>query len=191
MSLTEPSDMQNLTFILGGARSGKSTYAESLAQANGERVLYVATAEILDDEMKRRVEIHQSRRPASWSTLDAPMQVAQTLENHLQLKSYDAILLDCLSLLTSNILLTLPEDYPEADAWKAVQQELEPIMAVIRKHTATQWILVSNEVGQGIVPAYSLGRLYRDVLGRANQFVSANAGTVFYMVAGLPMKLKG
>lgn len=191
MSLTERSDLRNLTFILGGARSGKSTYAESLAQANGERVLYVATAEILDDEMKRRVEIHQSRRPVSWSTLDAPMQVAQTLENHLQAKSYDAILLDCVSLLTSNILLTLPEESPEANAWEAVQQELAPILAVIRKHAATQWILVSNEVGQGIVPAYSLGRLYRDVLGRANQFVAANAGNVFYMIAGLPMKLKG
>ncbi len=191
MFMTDQRDLENLTFVLGGARSGKSTQAEKLAQSAGARVLYLATAEIRDAEMERRVAMHQSRRPAEWDTLNAPLQCAAALSAQLEKHSYDAVLLDCLSLLTSNVLLTLPEDSSEAAGWAAVQAELEPLIQLISEVPTLNWIVVSNEVGQGIVPAYPLGRLYRDVLGRANQYLAACAGSVLYMVAGLPMKLKG
>ncbi len=183
----------NLTFIYGGARSGKSTFAEKLAAEAGSRILYTATAEILDDEMKRRVGLHQARRPASWMTLEAPSQVGKKLDETL-MKHYlaDAVLLDCISILTSNILLKLPDGTTEMDAWTALQQqELIPLFETISRYPTVKWIIVSNETGMGIVPAYPLGRLYRDVLGRTNQFLAARAKGVYLMSAGVPIKIKG
>jgi len=183
-------DLENLTFILGGARSGKSTWAEKLASAAGEKVLYIATSEILDEEMRRRIQRHQERRPASWQTLEAPGQIASVLQPRLNSSDYDACVLDCLSLWTSNIILRLPEDCDEGTAWAAVQAEMDPLLDVIQMHPDLPCFMVSNETGMGIVPAYPLGRLYRDVLGRANQHAAACAGSVYWMAAGIPVKIK-
>jgi len=175
-----------ITLILGGARSGKSAYAEELAVEIGGRVLYVATAEIGDEEMAARIEKHRQLRPTHWQTLEAPRDVGARLA--VAKPTPDAILLDCLTLLVSNIILAM-EDQPEAVVEAAVQAELEALLAARAKLDAPL-IVVSNEVGLGLVPPYPLGRLYRDILGRANQRLAARADKVLFMVAGLPMTLK-
>lgn len=182
--------MKNLTFILGGARSGKSAYAEKLASAAGDPVLYIATAEILDEEMRRRIEHHRERRPANWQTLEAPRQIASALQLRLNEAEFKVCLLDCLSVWTSNIILSLPEDCDESTAWAAVQAEIDALLDVVQNHANLSWIFVSNETGMGVVPDYPLGRLYRDVLGRANQYMAAYAGSVYWMAAGIPVKIK-
>jgi adenosylcobinamide kinase/adenosylcobinamide-phosphate guanylyltransferase len=176
----------SLTLILGGARSGKSDYAEKLAAQMGQRVLYIATAEIGDDEMVQRIAAHRLARPAAWQTLEAPRQVGSALAE-LE-TSPEALLLDCLTLLVSNILLAL-ENQPQPAIEAAVQAELEAILAA-QVRLNVPLIVVSNEVGLGLVPPYPLGRVYRDVLGRANQYLAARAQRVIFMVAGLPMVVK-
>jgi adenosylcobinamide kinase/adenosylcobinamide-phosphate guanylyltransferase len=181
-----------LTLILGGARSGKSTYAEALAPRLGQRVLYVATAEALDEEMHARVAAHQSRRPPDWNTLEAPLNVGAVLRSSPHASDVDVILLDCLTLLVSNIILSGGPDVPEPDvetAWTMVEVELQALLAAHLQFGA-HLIIVSNEVGLGVVPPYSLGRTYRDCLGRANQSLARIADRAILMVAGLPVDLK-
>jgi adenosylcobinamide kinase/adenosylcobinamide-phosphate guanylyltransferase len=177
----------SLTLILGGARSGKSSYAEQLAVELGQHILYIATAEIGDAEMAERIAAHRAARPAAWQTLEAPRNVGLALAEITT--APDALLLDCLTLLVSNILLTL-EGEPLAAIEAAVQAEVEAILAAQVQLNAPL-IVVSNEVGLGLVPPYPLGRVYRDVLGRANQYLAARANRVIFMVAGLPMIVKG
>jgi adenosylcobinamide kinase/adenosylcobinamide-phosphate guanylyltransferase len=189
-----------LTLLLGGARSGKSTYAEALASRLGQRVLYVATAEALDDEMQARVLTHRARRPSGWATLEAPRDVGAMLASSPDAASADVILLDCLTLLVSNIILSAtsheetqgkPETLiSEAESARAhVQAEVE---AILKAHDAlgSHLIIVSNEVGLGLVPPYRLGRIYRDCLGWANQTLAGIADRAILMVAGLPVDLK-
>ncbi|MBE7469621.1 MAG: bifunctional adenosylcobinamide kinase/adenosylcobinamide-phosphate guanylyltransferase [Anaerolineae bacterium] len=175
-----------LTLILGGARSGKSDYAEKLAAQMGRRVLYIATAEIGDDEMAQRIVAHRLARPADWQTLEAPRRVGAALAE-IEIPP-EALLLDCLTLLVSNILLAL-ENEPQPTIETAVQAELDAILTAQVRLDAPL-IVVSNEVGLGLVPPYPLGRVYRDVLGRANQYLAARAQRVIFMVAGLPMVIK-
>lgn len=177
---------QQLTFILGGARSGKSRYAEAEATEAGGRVLYVATAEALDDEMQERIIKHQSDRPAEWDTLEAPTQAAEVLSTASQ--QYDTILLDCLTLLASNILLEMPEEATQTAIDAAILSEVNALLGVIKASKAS-WVVVSNEVGMGVVPATKLGRSYRDALGRANQLFARAADRTVLMVAGLPFDL--
>ena len=184
--------LQNLTFILGGARSGKSSYAEQRARETGSSVIYCATAEILDDEMAARVVKHRSRRPETWHTVEAPSDTAEKLRSALAEYHAESVLLDCLSVLASNVLLSLPEDIDEAAAFEALRErELDKLLALISQTPEIRWIIVSNEVGMGVVPAYKLGRTYRDLLGRANQAVAAAAGEVTFMIAGIPVRIKG
>jgi adenosylcobinamide kinase/adenosylcobinamide-phosphate guanylyltransferase len=182
----------SLTLILGGARSGKSTYAEALAHRLGGRVLYVATAQALDDEMRARAAAHQSRRPAGWATLEAPREVGAALRTWFAAQPAEVILLDCLTLLVTNVLLSGGPDAAEPDvetAWQWVEAELDALLAAQRA-LAVPLIVVSNEVGLGVVPPYPLGRTYRDCLGRANQALARTAERVIWMAAGLPVDLK-
>jgi adenosylcobinamide kinase/adenosylcobinamide-phosphate guanylyltransferase len=175
-----------LILVLGGARSGKSDYAEKLAAQLGRPVLYIATAQAGDDDMAARIAAHRQNRPAHWQTLEAPRHIAQALA---QIHSpAPVLLLDCLTLLVSNILLTM-ETEPQAAIEAAVYAELDALAAMQQKLGATL-IVVSNEVGLGLVPSYALGRVYRDVLGRANQRLAAQAHRVLFMVAGLPLTVK-
>ncbi len=176
-----------ITLILGGARSGKSAYAEKLARQSGQHILYIATAEARDKEMAKRIAAHQAARPSTWRTLEAPTNVAASLATIND--RLDAILLDCLTLLVSNMVLAM-EEQPEVIVETAVEAELEAIIAAQTRLNAPL-IIVSNEVGLGLVPPYPLGRLYRDILGRANQRLAAQADHVLFMVAGLPMTVKG
>jgi len=175
-----------IILILGGARSGKSSYAEKLVAELGENILYIATAEAGDSEMRERIEAHRLARPAEWRTLESPTQVGAALQN-LDFVP-DALLLDCLTLLVTNIVLAM-ETQPEAEMNEAVQRELEAI-ASAQKALNAPLVIVSNEVGLGLVPPYPLGRVYRDVLGRANQMLAGRADKVLFMVAGLPMTVK-
>ena len=175
-----------LTLILGGARSGKSDYAEKLAAQIGERVLYIATAEARDEEMAARIEIHRLARPVRWQTLEAPRNVGAALASITE--QPDVLLFDCMTLLVSNIVLAMEVDPPEV-VEAAVRAEVEALVSA-HQQLRVPLIVVSNEVGLGLVPPYPLGRVYRDVLGRANQTLAALADRVLFMVAGLPMTVK-
>ena len=176
-----------ITLILGGARSGKSSYAEKLAADMGRTVLYIATAEAGDEEMIERIRIHQQTRPADWDTLEAPLEVGQAL--HQVQQPPDVLLLDCLTLLVSNLVIKLEQE-PLAAIEQAAIAEIDALLAA-RRQLDAPLLVVSNEVGLGLVPPYSLGRTYRDVLGRANQYLAAKADCVLFMVAGLPLVMKG
>ena len=184
-------DLPNLTFILGGARSGKSSLAEQRAHEYGDSVIYCATAEILDEEMEKRIALHRERRPGTWQTVEAPHHAAEKLRLALSSRQTACVLFDCLSVLTSNVLLGLDENIAEADAFSALrEQELDALLKLIEETPETHWLIVSNEVGMGVVPAYKLGRTYRDLLGRANQAVAAAAGEVIFMIAGIGTRIK-
>ena len=176
-----------LTFIIGGARSGKSTLAEQLA-ARGERVLYVATAEGRDEEMRRRIAAHQAARPEHWDTLEEPLDLAGALQSvH---NRYDTVLIDCLTLWISNLLL---QRQAAGAAEGAIEEHILNAARELLQLVASSgggWIMVSNEVGLGVVPGSPLGRAYRDVLGRVNQLIAAQARVVYLMVAGLPLQVK-
>ncbi len=181
---------RQLTLVLGGARSGKSGYAEQLASASTGNVLYLATAQAWDEEMATRIANHRAQRPAHWHTVEAPLQAGTALNLALRTAPPgQVVLLDCLTLLASNVLITLPETSSEAAATAALMVEVDALLQVYQAHDLT-WIIVSNEVGLGLVPPYPLGRLYRDALGRANQRLAQVADKVLFMVAGLPMVVK-
>lgn len=174
---------KQLILILGGARSGKSACAEDLAR-QGERTLFVATAEALDDDMKRRIEKHRARRPAAWDTLEEPLDPVAAIPSALA--GHDTLLIDCLTLWVSNLLLQPGDD---ADAETEILSRAGALLDLYDR-TEARWILVSNEVGLGVAPATELGRNYRDVLGRVNQLFASRADKVYLMVAGLPVDLK-
>ena len=185
---------RELILLLGGARSGKSSYAERLAAKTGDRVLYVATAQAGDEEMQERIEAHQQSRARAWRTVEAPVRVGQGIRASLAEGPVDVILLDCLTLLLSNVILQgLSEDaldsVDEGTARKQVEDELSELLDAVQA-SDIPWIVVSNEVGWGLVPPYPLGRVYRDLLGWANQQVAAAADRVYLMIAGLPVDIK-
>ncbi|TIU49454.1 MAG: bifunctional adenosylcobinamide kinase/adenosylcobinamide-phosphate guanylyltransferase [Mesorhizobium sp.] len=169
-------DLGKLTFIIGGARSGKSAHAEILVTALPPPWAYIATAQAYDDEMHERIALHRSRRGEGWSTIDAPLDLAEALE---ALPDNQPVLVDCLTLWLTNHMLA---DH-DVDA---VCRRLADVLSRPRG----PWLVVSNEVGQGIVPDNALARRFRDDAGRLNQRVAAVADTVLLMVAGLPLKVK-
>lgn len=178
---------RSLTLVLGGARSGKSDYAQELVGRSGGKVLFVATATASDDEMRTRIASHRLARPAHWETLEAPGRVWAALR---AAPPVEWILLDCMTLLVNNILVGFPEPIVETDYYAAVDEELDGLLDAILKSDAN-WVIVSNEVGLGLVPSYPMGRFFRDALGRVNQRLARSADTVFFMVAGIPMLVKG
>lgn len=184
-----------LTLLLGGARSGKSRYALEWASAQGGRVLFVATAQAFDEEMSLRIARHKAERPAHWGTLEAPLHVGAAIESaieaaHESLESpWEVVVVDCMTLLASNAILALEEGASSDAARDAVLSEVDGLLAAVERSTA-HWLIVSNEVGMGIVPATRLGRDYRDALGSANQKLAAAADRVQLFVAGLPWQLK-
>lgn len=173
--------MSKLTFILGGARSGKSTYAADLATMNGKKVAFIATCRPLDDEMKKRVNFHKSERPSHWVTFEEPRDPAVLLRKIGA--RFDLIIIDCLTLLITNLLM---DDHDDAAIEKKIREMLEALASLIGSA-----IIVSNEVGLGIVPDNELSRRFRDLAGRIHQLVARKADTVVFMAAGLPLLLKG
>ena len=176
--------------LLGGARSGKSSFAEKLAAEDGEKVLYVATAEAGDEEMKERISEHRLSRPSTWRTLEASTRVGSSIRNLFN--NEEVVIIDCITLLVTNIILREVENPDTIDiksAEEAVIAEIEGLIACMDTIKAS-FIIVSNEVGLGLVPENRLGRLYRDILGRANQRLAEYADKVYLMVAGIPVVIK-
>jgi adenosylcobinamide kinase/adenosylcobinamide-phosphate guanylyltransferase len=173
--------------VLGGARSGKSRFAERLAEEWGGPVLYVATATASDDEMADRIRRHQADRPASWRTLEVPVGVAAALRTGLG--DARTVLLEDLTLQLSNLLVGPKHDVqlPASidDAERSMCAEVDALLRL-----PAQLVLVSNEVGMGLVPDYPIGRHFRDALGRLNQHAAAGVDEVYFLVAGLPIRLR-
>ena len=181
--------MGELILILGGARSGKSAEAVRIA---GERedgqVLFVATAEPDDDEMKLRIEKHRAERPVHWHTLETPRNVGQMIGRQSQ--KYSTIIVDCITLLVSNLLVDKRDPYAEAVRNSVNQEIAEIVQTAIDMPGASRIIVVSNEVGTGMAPLTPLGRAFRDLVGQANQTLAAASDRAVLMVAGLPLVLK-
>jgi adenosylcobinamide kinase/adenosylcobinamide-phosphate guanylyltransferase len=181
--------MGKLTLLTGGARSGKSHTAQQIAARLGGRVVYIATAQALDGEMQARIQQHRQERPGGWQTLEAPQAVGEAWRaSGLQA---DVVILDCLTMLATNVILdACPDsDAPdEAAASEALHAELDALRAVIQDGHA-HWLVVTNEVGMGLVPPYPLGRVYRDLLGWANRQLAAWADEVYLLVAGIPVPI--
>ena len=180
--------MGQLILVLGGARSGKSGFAQQLArELGGDQVLFVATAEAGDEEMQQRIEKHRHERPADWRTLEVQRDVSQAILD--QLDGSRVILVDCLSLLVANLLLDVQDPF-SAGLEAQVVAEVERLVSCAKRLDG-HLVVVSNEVGLGLVPPYPLGRAYRDLLGRANQVLARNADRVYMLLAGIPMPIKG
>jgi adenosylcobinamide kinase/adenosylcobinamide-phosphate guanylyltransferase len=171
--------LQKIVFILGGSRSGKSTYAlEQASTVSGEKA-FIATAEILDEEMRVRIQKHKKERGKDWDTYEEPLYIASLIES---LKNrYDVVLIDCLTLWLSNIM----------HAGLDVEDEVKRFASTISDNCPALLYIVSNEVGLGIVPESPLGRKYRDNLGFLNRRTASVATDVYFMVAGIPLKVKG
>ncbi|MFA5468900.1 MAG: bifunctional adenosylcobinamide kinase/adenosylcobinamide-phosphate guanylyltransferase [Sphaerochaetaceae bacterium] len=170
-----------ITLIIGGGRSGKSSYGEAMAKAIEGNRLYIATAEVTDEEMAKRIEHHQKRRAGIFSqTIEEPLNLAGALSQID--KSVDVVLLDCLTVWLGNVI--------HYRGLQANYEEIEQFLAAL-KRCSQRVIVITNEVGQGIIPATALSRHYRDHAGWLNQAVAAMADRVIWMVAGLPVVVKG
>lgn len=175
------SNSQGVTLVLGGVRSGKSGYAQRLAERS-ERVTFLATAERRDDpEMHAKIERHRAERPQNWATVEETLLLARTIHEAGQV--CDVVLIDCLTLWAANLLEACGSDRSQ------LQGRIDELCSALRTATCSI-VLVSNEVGSGVVPAYELGRRFRDLVGEINQRVAAEAGTVVLMVAGIPLTVK-
>jgi adenosylcobinamide kinase / adenosylcobinamide-phosphate guanylyltransferase len=185
--------MSNLTLITGGARSGKSQFAELLAAHPGLPVVYIATAQVYDDEMALRVKNHREQRPAAWSLVEEPIEISSILERYRREKI--VLLVDCVTLWLTNLLLA--EYHQQFNEDPRVHEENEQkildqvhYVAQLAQEITPTVIMVTNEVGQGIVPDNPLSRAYRDLAGRANQILGRTASKVYSVVAGYPIEIK-
>ncbi len=178
MSIT--SHLNNTYLILGGARSGKSSYAEGIAQHSEKEVVYIATARILDKEIQARVERHRNDRPAYWRTVEEPIELAKVLQENAS--ANHVLLVDCLTMWLTNLLTLNDKD--------RFQQELDKFHNILSSLPG-DIIFVSNEVGMGIIPMGELTREYVDEAGRLHQQLAQQVDHVILMVAGLPLCIKG
>lgn len=176
-----------IVLVTGGARSGKSAFAEKYVAAVGGTVAYIATAETLDDEMKARVALHRARRPAAWRTIEAPRAAAPVLAQAAAGSA--AVLFDCLTVYVANLLLDPAVPATPQERHDHIRGEIAALVAAVRSATATV-VFVTNEVGAGIVPENALAREYRDLAGLANQQVAAAADEVYLVVSGIPVDIK-
>ena len=171
--------MTQHVLVLGGARSGKTAFSESLVMRHATRPAYLATAEALDAEMRDRVASHQATRGTRFTTIEEPLALPEALV--AASLHHDVILVDCLTLWITNLLLA------NVDVSRAVSE----LSATLEGLTETRVVLVSNEVGQGIVPDNAMARTFRDLAGAAHQRIAEVCDEVYFIVAGLPMTLKG
>lgn len=177
-----------ITLVTGGARSGKSTFAESL-YGNDKDVVYIATAKVIDDEMKERVKHHQNSRPKQWRTYEGNYNLSKAIGTE---KKY---LLDCITILTSNIMydISKEEENISFQLQKLIEDkvffEVKELIDEIREKDFNL-VMVTNEVGDSIVPSHSISRAFRDIQGRVNQRVAALADQVYLVCCGIPVKIK-
>lgn len=182
-----------LIMVTGGVRSGKSQFAESLAvKYAGYSVLYIATSIPFDDEMKERVRRHRERRPKEWETVEAYNGISDIIRS----TDKKAVLLDCLTVMVSNLLLEIDMTWEEKDledvdrAEEKITKEVDGLINASKENDKKDVIVVTNEVGMGLVPEYKLGRIFRDISGRTNKKIAENADSVYFMVSGIPLEIK-
>ena len=179
--------MGKIILVTGGARSGKSRFAEQYVARVGQHIGYIATAEVYDEEMAFRVKLHRQRRPAEWKTYEAP------LDAHVALREAgrecDAVLFDCLTLYMSNIICSLDSIADSHQNYSLAKEKLDALIDQAKANCGTT-VFVTNEVGSGIVPGDHLSREYRDVAGIANQWMARAADEVYLVVCGLAVNIK-
>ena len=186
--------MGKIILVTGGARSGKSTYAENLARAVGDDVMYIATSIPFDNEMKERVKKHRARRPPNWGTFEGYLNLKEIF-NRKDIH-FEAILLDCVTIMVTNLMFEFGGfeiDALDDEAINAIEKrilvEVSAFLDEANLNSQTV-ILVTNEVGFGIVPDNRLARIFRDIAGRVNQYVASQSDEVYLVVCGLPLKIK-
>ena len=177
--------MGKIILVTGGARSGKSKFAEKFALTFGNKAAYIATAQIFDDEMAHRVKLHKARRKNFWTTFESPFNADKTIST---IENFDVILFDCVTIYLSNFLCAANLDDVEK-IYNDVEILIDKLIDAAKNSNATV-IFVSNEVGAGIVPENKLARIFRDIAGLANQRIAENSDKVFLTVAGLAVNLK-
>ncbi len=181
--------MGKMILVTGGARSGKSAFAEKLTLQASPHPAYIATAEIWDDEMKHRVALHKKRRSSVWQTYEAPRDAVLTIVEAG--KAHGAILFDCVTMYLSNMLCRQQELLEEKSLEKLTHAEMAALIQAVRElPKEVTFVFVTNEVGAGIVPENKLARFYRDLAGLANQQLAAAADEVYAVLCGIPLRLK-
>ncbi|MBF4694780.1 bifunctional adenosylcobinamide kinase/adenosylcobinamide-phosphate guanylyltransferase [Fusibacter ferrireducens] len=186
--------MGQIIFVTGGARSGKSTFAEQKVKDFGENIVYVATAVPFDDGMKDRIRKHRESRPSTWTTIEAFRDFDQHF-NQECVKLADGIIFDCVTVMVTNLMMAPKVDFEMVDMIfvneleQKIQDEVDRLIATVRK-LDLNIVIVSNEVGLGLVPFYKMGNFFRDIAGRINQKIASEADSVYFTVSGIPMKIK-
>lgn len=187
--------MSKIVLVTGGARSGKSTYAESYLKKTGNVIGYIATGVAFDIGMEDRIKKHIAARPSEWETFEKPTNVYELIPE-VSMKC-DTVILDCITVMINNIMFERTDinwdkvGYDVIDIIEDnIQNQLSKLVAEIRK-TDLNFVMVTNELGMGIVPENRLARIYRDIAGRANQYLGKISDEVYFVVSGIPMKIKG
>ncbi len=180
--------MGRLILITGGARSGKSSFAEKYTAKYGKKVAYIATSQICDKEMEFRVRLHRERRPDCWQTYEAPFAAHRAVAEAAA-AGCDMLLMDCLTVYVSNLLCSVEDIEDSVQNYQLLQQRCNELIEAVRGSECTL-VLVTNEVGAGIVPANRLAREFRDLAGLANQIMAGAAEEVYLVAAGIPVNIK-
>ena len=185
--------MGRLILVTGGARSGKSSFAEEAVKSFGDNVVYIATSIPFDDEMKHRVKKHKEQRPSFWETIEAYKDLNRHLDGRLDSKS--AVMLDCITVMATNLMFEKCPDFERISTDDAIGVEdyvnlqIQILIDTV-KSSSVPFVIVTNEIGMGIVPEHKSSRVFRDIAGRANQMLAKAADDVYFCVSGIPMKIK-
>ncbi|WP_419725839.1 bifunctional adenosylcobinamide kinase/adenosylcobinamide-phosphate guanylyltransferase [Terrisporobacter petrolearius] len=185
--------MSNIILVTGGARSGKSSFAESLCIKQNNKTAYIATSVAFDDEMKNRVKKHQESRPISWKTYEIYKDI-YSIVKELN-KNHDTVIMDCVTLMVNNLMFTHGIEVDEATSEELnelenyIREQITKLLEAVKK-TNLYFVIVTNEIGMGIVPENKLSRIYGDFVGRANQLIASYSNEVYFVVSGIPMKVK-
>lgn len=186
--------MSKIILVTGGARSGKSNFAESLCINRNNSTAYIATSIPFDDEMKDRVKKHKESRPQNWRTYEIYKDIYSIIDNIS--KEHETVILDCVTLLVNNLMFTYGIEIDEATSEDIneledyIKKQVNKLLNEVEK-TNLYFVIVTNELGMGVVPANKLSRVYSDIVGRINQQISSRSDEVYFVVSGIPMKVKG
>lgn len=185
--------MSDIILVTGGARSGKSSFAESLCIKQNNKTAYIATSVAFDDEMKNRVKKHQESRPKDWKTYEIYKDIHSIVEE-LD-KNHDTVIMDCVTLMVNNLMFTYGIEVDEATSEELnelehyIRDQITKLLEAVKK-TNLYFVIVTNEIGMGIVPENKLSRIYGDFVGRSNQLIGSYSDEVYFVVSGIPMKVK-
>lgn len=186
--------MSKIILVTGGARSGKSNFSESLCKDRNNKTAYIATSIPFDNEMKDRVKKHQNSRPSEWKTYEKFKDIHSIIKDIS--KEHETVILDCITLLVNNLMFDSDIDVDSADTYEInalelyIKSQVEKLLEEVEK-TDLYFVMVTNEIGMGIVPGNKLTRVYSDIVGRVNQLIAKKSDEVHFVVSGIPMKIKG